>query len=82
MGNKISWESAEKCGIQSTDRIICEPNKYDYKVNINHPKIRPLYERFKRIKKAVILSDQERFEFEAAIMRMIESKRRENNGKI
>lgn len=82
MGNKVSWENAEKCGLQTDNRIICEPNKYGYKVNINHPKIRPLYDRFKRIKKAVILSDQERFEFEAAVLKMIESKRREKNGKV
>ena len=68
MGKKISRENAEKCGLQTDDRIICEPNKYGYRVNINHPKIRPLYERFKRSKNAIILSDNERLEFENIII--------------
>lgn len=52
--------------------IYAPSNKYGYKININHEKIKPLYERFKAKKKALILSDDERFEFEAIIFKMIE----------
>lgn len=68
MGAKISWEDSEKAGLQIEDKIICEPNKYGYRVNINHPKIKPLYERFKRFRKAIILSDRECLEFESIII--------------
>ena len=73
MGNKISWEDSQKCGISSqNDKIILDkPNKYGYQVNINHPKVQPLYERFKRSKKAIILSDKERLEFEEIIMKKV-----------
>lgn len=52
--------------------IYAPTNKYGYKINISHEKIKPLYERFKAKKKALILSDDERFEFEAIIFKMIE----------
>lgn len=55
-----------------TKSIYAPTNKYGYKININHEKIKPLYERFKAKKKALILSDTERFEFEAIIFKMIE----------
>ena len=73
MGNKISWEYSQKCGISSqNDKIILDkPNKYGYQVNINHPKVQPLYERFKRSKKAIILSDKERLEFEEIIIKKV-----------
>lgn len=73
MGNKISWEDSQKCGISSNnDKIILDkPNKYGYQVNINHSKVQPLYERFKRSKKAIILSDKERLEFEEIIMKKV-----------
>lgn len=29
------------------DSIFAASNKYGYKININHPKIKPLYERYK-----------------------------------
>jgi hypothetical protein len=52
--------------------IFALTNKYGYKININHDKIKLLYERFKAKKKALILSDDERIEFEAIIFKMIE----------
>ena len=55
--------------------IYAPQNKYGYKININHPKINPLYEAFKKKKKAIILSDEERFEFENIIFKMIERKK-------
>ena len=54
--------------------VYAPPNKYGYKININHPKILPLYQAFKRKKKALILSDEERHEFEEIIFRMIEKR--------
>lgn len=52
--------------------IYAPPNKYGYKININHPKIRPLYEAYKKKINAIILSDDERFDFERVIFKMIE----------
>ncbi len=79
MGKKISWEDAEKLGRldDENDSIFAKPNKYGYKININHPKIRPLYERFKWKKNAIILSDAERFEFEMYIFQAIERRKHE-----
>lgn len=73
MGNKMSWEAAEQLGaLRSTnDSIYAPPNKYGYKININHPSIRPFYEHYKRRIGAIILSDAERFQFEAAVLKMI-----------
>lgn len=75
MGRKISWETAERLGALRTgnNSVYAPNNKYGYKININHPDIRPLYEHFKRKLGAVILSDAERFQFEAAVMKMIRS---------
>lgn len=77
MGKKISFEDAEKLGSlkKKDDSIILPPNKYGYRVNINHPKIRPLYEHFKRKKNAIILSNAERFEFEIMILHFIQKGR-------
>lgn len=79
MGKKLSWEDAEKLGSlkKKDDSIILPPNKYGYRVNINHPKIRPLYERFKNKKCEIILSDKQRFEFEMIIMNLIERRKHE-----
>ena len=47
-------------------------NKYGYKLNVNHPQIRILYERFKKWKgyaSNLPLSDEQRFEFEAYILK-------------
>lgn len=79
MGKKLSWEDAEKLGSlkEKDDSIILPPNKYGYRVNINHPKIRPLYEHFKRKKNAIILSNAERFEFEMIILNLIERRKHE-----
>lgn len=69
MGNKISWEDAEKLGLKNNnDSIFAPPNKYGYKIAINHPKIRPLYERYKEKLGEHILSDKQRFEFEMHIL--------------
>jgi hypothetical protein len=77
MGKKISWEDAEKLGRLKAedDSIILPPNKYGYRVNISHPKVRPLYEKFKRKRKAMILSDQERFAFELIVHKLLQEGR-------
>ncbi|MBQ9808885.1 MAG: hypothetical protein IJM55_08480 [Ruminococcus sp.] len=74
MGHKLSWEDAERLGAlrNSNDSIYAPQNKYGYKININHQDIRPLYDHFKRRIGAIILSDKERFKFEAAVFKMIE----------
>ena len=56
--------------------IYAPENKYGYKISINHPKIRPLYEVYKKKIGAIILSDDERFEFERIIFKMIERKKK------
>ncbi len=73
MGKKLSWETAEQLGALNNHNgsIYAPHNKYGYKLNVNHPDIRPLYEHYKRRIGAVILSDSERFRFEAAVMKMI-----------
>lgn len=77
MGKKISWEDAEKLGAsEKHDSIYAKPNKYGYKIAINHPKIKPLYERYKRRNGILIPSPKERFEFEAIIVGLIEKRRK------
>lgn len=76
MGKKIFYDDALKIGgTAQNDSIYAKPNKYGYKINVNHPKIKPLYEKYKRHIKAIILSDAERLEFERIIFKMIEKKR-------
>ena len=56
-------------GIRLTD------NKYGYQIDISHPQIKPLYERFKKWKNVprwCPLSDQERLEFESYILKKME----------
>ncbi len=79
MGKKISWEDAEKLGAsEKHDSIYAKPNKYGYKIAINHPIIKPLYERYKRRNGILIPSPKERFEFEAHIMSAIQKHKEES----
>lgn len=77
MGKKLSWEDAKKLGSldEKNDSIFAKPNKYGYKININHPLIRPHYERYKRKLGERILSDVQRFTFETIIFQQIERKK-------
>ena len=59
------------------DSLYNPSNRYGYIININHPKIRPLYDAYKKKVKALILSDEERFEFERIVFKMIERNRNE-----
>lgn len=59
-------------------RTIYNPaNKYGYKINVNHPDIRPFYEAYKQKIGAIILSDEERFTFENAVFKLLEKKKNE-----
>ena len=80
MGKKIPWEDAEKLGKlgENNDSIFAKPNKYGYKININHPAILPHYERYKRKLGERILSDAQRFQFELMIFQAIERKKKAN----
>lgn len=51
--------------------IYCNPNKYGYKLNINHPYINSLYVRYCKWKNILLtfpLTDQQRFEFEQYVI--------------
>ena len=56
--------------------VYANPNPYGYKLNINHPLIRPHYERFKRKCNTPILSDAQRFEFERLMIAALEKNRK------
>lgn len=78
MGRRIPMDIAQKLAkTKEHDSIFAPQNKYGYKISINHPQIRPLYDAYKKKIGAIILSDKERFEFERIIMKMIERKRNE-----
>lgn len=56
----------------SKNTIYAAENKYGYRINIMHPKIEPLYKRYKKWKGIADwcpLSDAERFEFESYILK-------------
>lgn len=76
MGKKISWEDAEKLGKLDTteDGILMPPNKYGYRVNISHPAVRPLYEKYKKSVNEMILSDEQRRTFEMHIITALQRK--------
>ena len=78
MGKKIPYDQAlEAAKTVQNDSIYALPNKYCYRININHPQIKPMYERYKQKKGAIILSDSERFQFEELIFRLIEKGKKE-----
>lgn len=74
MGKKIPFDLAEKlCGLKNdiNDSIFAPPNKYGYKIAINHPQVKPFYEYYKEKLGENILSDNQRRTFEVAFMQMI-----------
>ena len=79
MGRKISWEDAQKLGMcREEESIFAKPNKYGYKINVNHPKITPLYEAYHRHighPLHIHLSHAQRMEFEMMVLKLIEKKR-------
>lgn len=55
------------------ESIYCLNNPYGYLINVNHPKILPLYNRFlkwKKIPQGDPPSDEERREFDGYILRL------------
>lgn len=49
MGKRIPMDQAmEAVRITPNDSIYAKTNKYRYKINVNHPKIQPLFERYKK----------------------------------
>lgn len=76
MGRKIPIDIAQKLAkTKKNESIFNHDNPYGYKINVNHPKIRPLYERFKKKANAVILSDKQRFYFESLVFQMIQKEK-------
>lgn len=79
MGKKMSPETVEKIArinAEGNNSVFNSDNKYGYKININHPWVKPLYEKYKDKLGKNILSDAERFEFERIIIEFIENKQR------
>lgn len=73
MGKKIPCDQAARlASVRENASIYAPPNRSGYKININHPQIRPLYEAYLRRIGEHIPSDAQRLNFEAAIFRMIE----------
>ncbi|MCM1008865.1 MAG: hypothetical protein NC485_13295 [Ruminococcus flavefaciens] len=78
MSRKIPIDIAGRiAGLNPNDSIYAKENKYGYKINVNNPKIRPLYELFKEKTEAVILSDKQRFYFEYLIFQMIKKEKKQ-----
>ncbi len=76
MGKRIPMDQAmEAVRITPNDSIYAKTNKYGYKINVNHPKIQPLFERYKKHLGEKILSDRQRLNFECLILQMIERKK-------
>ena len=61
--------------VEDDSSIYTKPNPYGYQLNINHPLIRPHYERYKVKCNAPILSDEQRLEFERLMIEWIEKKK-------
>lgn len=65
----------EAYGYTMENTIFNSNNQYGFLININHPRIFPLYIRYKIIKKLPLhfpISDKDRFEFEAIIFKSLE----------
>lgn len=73
MGHRIPFDQAIRLGMKHDNvSIFTENNKYGYKININHPQIKPLYERYKQYCNVTILSDAQRLHFESLIFKMLQ----------
>lgn len=76
MGKKIFYDDALKLGgVSQPDSIYAKPNNYGYKLNVNHPQILPLYERYKKKLGEKILSDTQRLTFETMIFQALQKKK-------
>lgn len=80
MGNKISWENARINGLKNDNRsIFAKDNKYGYRLNVNHPWIKRQYERYKAKVNEIILSDEQRFDFEEQVLQWLQKKMGDKN---
>jgi hypothetical protein len=73
MGNKFPIDH-QFTELSKNDDIYAPANPYGYRYNISHPKINPLYWKYKERKKippTAPLSDSERMEFEYYIDKLI-----------
>lgn len=61
--------------LQAALGVFTKDNPYGYKLNINHPTIKPYYERYKRSKGIKLIpSDEQRLEFEEIMIPRIKKK--------
>lgn len=71
MGETDFDKAMDQARINPNDPIYANDNKYGYKINVNHPKIAPLYERYKKWCGQKILSDNQRRHFESIVFQLI-----------
>lgn len=80
MGKKIPYDVAMKMESvipKETDSIFIDPsrpNPYGFKISVNHPKIRPLYEAYHKhigVPPTIHLTTAQRLQFETAIITLI-----------
>lgn len=75
MGKKMTMETVEKYArIRGNNSIFARDNPSGYQLNVNHPLIRPMYERYKLKLGERILSDAQRLEFERKVILWLETK--------
>lgn len=76
MGKRIDYDKAlSMAQIKANDSIYAPQNKYGYKLNVNNPQIKLLYDKYKRHIGEKILSDAQRHHFESLVFKMIEKNR-------
>ena len=69
-------------GLRQSNSVYLESNRYGYRININHPSIRPLYEAYHRrigVPLHIHLTHIQRLQFDTLVHRMLEQKRRNVN---
>lgn len=77
MGKRIDYDKALRAAATKSNESIYAPqNKYGYKINVNHPQIKPMYDKYKKQIGEKILSDAQRHHFESLIFTMIEKNRK------
>lgn len=78
MGRKFPIDTKFQSLVLQGDSIYAPQNSSGYRINVNHPKIKPLYEAYHRhvgVPLHIHLSHEQRMEFEMMVLRLIEKKR-------
>ena len=78
MGRKFPIDTNFQPLVLQGNSIYAPENSSGYKINVNHPKITPLYEAYHRhvgVPLHIHLSHAQRMEFEMMVLRLIEKKR-------